>query len=66
VLLVVQRGNLLLAEVAGSEYRPYEVQATLGGMVTAVNWARRARDIYLLHQRQTEWHNYLSVRRFVA
>jgi uncharacterized Zn finger protein len=31
VLLVVQRGNLLLAEVAGSEYRPYEVQITLGG-----------------------------------
>lgn len=27
---------------------------------TAVNWLRRAKEIYLHHQRQAEWHNYLD------
>lgn len=27
---------------------------------TAVTWLRRAKEIYLHHQRQTEWHNYLD------
>ena len=27
---------------------------------TAANWLSRARDIYLLHNRKADWHNYLS------
>ena len=31
-----------------------------GSYETAVNWLRRAKEIYLYHNRQVEWYNYID------